>query len=178
MEIASKAMSCMEKNYKKTAKQLLCVFLSLSLLLSAVIAFSPFSSYKGFSYRLIKHAIEINAPAEKIFNFFGNSNNASLWSSFVDHITVLNPENFTNGTRGSIRRCFRNRNEKGMQWDELITEAAQNQKRGLSIYNLIGFAMTAEHLATEQLYERISEKKCRLTFTVFFKDAEPMIWEN
>ncbi len=38
--------------------------------------------------------------------------------------------------------------------------------------------MTAQHLATEQLYESITEKKCRLTFMVFFKDAKPTMWET
>ncbi len=170
-------MFYLEKTYKKMGKLFLYVFLFLSLLIAGVIAFSPYGSQKGFSYKLIKHSIDINAPAEKVFDFLGNSGNASRWSSFVSHITVLNLDSFTDGTTGSRRRCFRNKNEKGMQWDELITEAVPNQKRQLTIYNLKGFSMT-QNLATEQLYEPIRQKKCRLTFTVFFKDAKPTMWET
>ncbi len=159
-------------------KTFLYIFLFLSLLFAAVIAFSPYRSHQGFPYKLIKHSIDINAPVEKVYDFLGNSKNASRWSSFVNHITVLNQHNFTDGTAGSRRRCFRNANEKGMQWDELITEAESNQKRALSIYNLKDFSMTAQHLTTEQLYETISEKKCTLTFTVFFKDVKQTIWET
>lgn len=168
----------MEKNYKKMRKWFLYVFLFLSLLLVGVIAFSPYGSQQGFSYKLIKHSIDINAPVNKVFYFLGNSGNASRWSSFVDHITVLNPDSFADGTVGSRRRCFRNRNEKGMQWDELITEAVPSKKRQLTIYNLKDFSMKAQHLATEQLYVPLRENKCRLTFTVFFKYAKPTIWET
>lgn len=159
-------------------KIFLSIFLFLSLLLAAAIAFSPYGPKKGFAHKLIIYSTDINAPVEKVFTFLGNSGNASRWSSFVNHITVLNPESFTDGTVGSRRRCFKNGNEQGMQWDELITEAAIDKKRQLTIYNLHDFAMTAQHLATEQLYETISEKKCSLTFTVFFKDAKPTMWET
>lgn len=159
-------------------KSFLAIFLFLLLLLAAVIAFSPYGSKKGFAHKLIIHSTYINAPVGKVLNFLGNSGNASRWSSFVNHITVLNPESFTDGAVGSRRRCFRNGNEQGMQWDELITEAAINKKRQLSIYNLRDFSITAQHLAAEQLYETISEKKCRLTFTVFFKDVKQTIWET
>jgi uncharacterized protein YndB with AHSA1/START domain len=170
-------MFYLEKNYKKTGKRFLYLLLFLFLIIAGVVAFSPYGRQKGFSYKLIKHSIDINAPAERVFDFLGNSHNASRWSSFVSHITVLNPDSFTDGTSGSRRRCFRNKNEKGMQWDELIIEAAANKKRQLSIYNLKDFSMTAGHLATEQLYEVIGVNKCRLTFTVFFKDATPTIGE-
>lgn len=159
-------------------KLFLYILLFFSLLIAGVIAFSPYSSHKRFSNKLIKHSIDINAPAEKVFEFLGNSGNASRWSSFVSHITVLNSNSFADGTAGSRRRCFRYKNENGMQWDELITEAIPNKKRQLSIYNLKDFSMTAHHLATEQIYESISENKCRLTFTVFFKDAKPTVWET
>jgi hypothetical protein len=171
-------MFYMEKNYKKMTKRFLYVFLFLSLLLATTIVFSPYGFKKGFSYKLIKYPIDINAPAEKVFQFLGNSNNAALWSSFVNHITVLNRDSFADGTPGSRRRCYRDKSEKGFQWDELITEEVRNQKRQLTIYNLRNISITVQHLATEQLYEPINDKKCRLTFTVFFKDATPTIWET
>lgn len=41
-----------------------------------------------------------------------------------------------------------------------------------------GFFVTAEHLATEQRYEKIGDNKCSLTFTLFFKDTQPTWWES
>ncbi len=109
-------------------KLFLYILLFLSLLNAGVIALSPYGLQKGFSCKLMKHSIDINAPAEKVFDFLANFGNASRWSSFVSHITVLNPDSFTDGTAGRRRRCFRNKNEKGMQCDELITEAAPKKK--------------------------------------------------
>jgi hypothetical protein len=59
----------------------------------------------------------------------------------------------------------------------LITENIPNQKRQLEIYNLQDFPITANHLATEQLYEQTVSGTCKLTFTVFFKNAEPTFSE-
>jgi hypothetical protein len=82
------------------------------------------------------------------------------------------------GIPGSRRRCFCRADEKGKQWDELITEVIPDQKRQLTIYNLKYFPVTAKNLATEQLYETFSENKCRLTFTIFFKDEKPTLIEK
>ena len=91
---------------------------------------------------------------------------------------MLNPGSFSDGNTGSIRRCFRNNNKKGFVWDEVITGVVPNEKREMSIYNLKEVPITVQHLATCQLYETIKGTKCVLTFTVFFKDAKPTIWET
>ena len=103
-------MFYMEKNYKKIGKRLLYVFLFLCLFLAVVIGFSPYGFQKGFSYKLIKHSIDINAPVEKVFAFLGNSHNASRWSSFVNHITVLNRDSFTDGTIIEMKKDLRGMN--------------------------------------------------------------------
>lgn len=46
----------------------------------------------GFDYKLISHTVEINAPADSVFKFLGNSANAHRWSVFVDHISPLNSD--------------------------------------------------------------------------------------
>jgi len=150
------------------------------LLLSIVVIYftSPYRFHKGFSYKLIKQTIEIGAPAEKVYQFLGNSGNAAKWSVFVHHISPLNVDSVPDAAVGARRRCFRNADEKGTQWDELITENVLNKKRQLTIYNLKGFPMTAKNLATEQLYESLGNDKCRLSFTVFFKDTKPTLWET
>lgn len=138
-----------------------------------IIYASPFGNHEGFNYKLVKHTVDINAPAEKVFSFLGKSANASRWSVFVDHISPLNADSITDGKVGSTRRCFCRPDETGTKWDELITEVIPNHKRQLTIYNMQDFTMSEEGLATEQLYESPDPGKTRLTFTVFYKDRKP-----
>ena len=168
----------MEKKYRKRKKIALFSVILLLVLFAAAIFLSPYSSQEGFSYKLVKHTVEIDAPIENVFQFLGNSRNASRWSVFVNHITTLNPDSFPDGAVGCRRRCFCMANESGTQWDELVTENTANTKRQLICYNLQDFRMSAEHLATEQLYETLGTHKCKLTFTLFFKDVRPTLWES
>lgn len=139
---------------------------------------SPYGRKNAFRYRLIRQSTEINTSVDKVFSFVGNSKNASRWSVFVHHINTLNAGSVPDGLPGSRRRCFCNADEKGRQWDELITEVAPGKKRQLHIYNLKDFPATVNNLFTEQIYEKLTDEKCRLTFTVFFKDAEPGTMEE
>lgn len=168
----------MEKKFKRLKKFSLIIGLILIFLIVGMVVFSPYGAQKEFSYKLVKHSIEINAPVDSIFNFLGNSTNAKKWSVYVDHIIPLNTDSFPDGTPGSRRRCFCEKDETGIQWDELITEKIPNKKRQLVLYNLQGFPLTAQHLATEQLYEKAGDNKCSLTFTLFFKDVKPGPWES
>jgi len=164
----------MEKRFKNSwAKALLSVLTSITLVFTSMIYFSPFGKSDEAPYQLLKHSVVINAPVEKVFQYLGNSEHAAQWSVFVDHIIPLNTNEVADGKVGSIRRCFQQANETGMVWDEIISEVIPNKKRQLLIYNLKNFKMTADNLATEQQYEKIGEKKCRLSFTLFFKDVKP-----
>ena len=171
-------MPYMEKKYSKLKKWSIRVVILLIVLFSAIVLFSPYGSHEGFPYKLVKHTVEIEASVERVFKFLSNSTSASRWSVFVNHITTINPDSFPDGTVGCRRRCFCKQDETGIKWDELITEVVLNKKRQLVIYNLKDFPMTAEHLATEQIYEKVSDNKCSLTLTVFFKDVEPTLWEK
>ncbi len=159
-------------------KWLTIIFLAITFLFAVMILLSPYGMHKGFQYRLVNHTVVINTPVKDVFNFLGNSKNAWRWSVFVHHINPLNADSVPDGIPGSRRRCFCRADEKGMQWDELITEVIPYQKRQLTIYNFKHFPITAKNLATEQLYETLSENKCRLTFTFFFKDAKPTLIEK
>lgn len=144
----------------------------------AAIIFSPYGKQDGFSYRLVKHTVEIDAPVEKVFSFLGNSNNAKRWSVFVDHITPLNRDSFADGTPGARRRCFQQDDEKGIQWDEVITSVEKNKKRQLVCYALKDFPMSADNLATEQIYEELPGNRSRLTFTLFFYQDRSTWWNE
>jgi len=165
----------MEKrfNQKKLLKIASCVVLVILILFSGMIFFSPYGNAEGFSYKLIKNEITINAPLDSVYKFLGNSGNTPKWSVYVDHITPLNPEEFKDGTVGSRRRCFCYPDERGRRWDELITEVVPLKKRQLIIYNMIEFPLEAEGLATEQNYEKLDERSCKLIFLVFYKDKKP-----
>jgi hypothetical protein len=163
------------KRFKKT----LYIFLAATVLgMSAVILFSPYGNHPGFDYKLVLHSVEINAPPDSVFRFLGNSANASKWSVFVHHISPLNPDSFPDGTPGSRRRCYCQADEKGTRWDEVLTEVVPGKKRQILCYNLVDFTMTANDLATEQLYEPLGGNKCKLTFTVFYRHNQPTLWES
>lgn len=158
----------------KNKKRLRIAFIGLLILPVAaillMIAFSPYGSQESFAYKAVVNEVEIDAPDSVVFRYLGNSAHASGWSTFVDHITPLNPELKKDGEPGSIRRVFRQADEKGMTWDEMITIVEPNKRRQLTIYDIKNAAMDAEGLATEQIYERLSPNRTRLTFTLFFKD--------
>ena len=138
--------------------------------LTFVVLLSPYSKHDGNAYRSVRQTITINAAPEVVFSYLGNSANAAWWSVYVDHIVTLNCSQVKDGMPGSIRRCFKQANEKGIVWDELITVVEPARKRQLTIFNMVGFPVKAEGLASQQLYERVSGNSTRLTFTLFYLD--------
>lgn len=143
------------------------------LILIGLILFSPFKKQDGRTYPLLKCSIDIHVPVDSVFHYLGNSDNASNWSSFVDHIAPVNPEEFKDGTTGSVRRCFVQEDELGMRWDEEIIEIDSLKKRKLSIFNLKDFPMEASGLASEQIYTKVNDSIVNLSFTLFFDTESP-----
>jgi len=152
---------------KKVKKFILATVLLLLLVSGLLILFSPYHSENGL--KRVEHTIIINAPAAFVFDYLGNSENARVWSVFVDHITTLNGDQIEDGLAGSMRRCFVEADEQGMYWDEEILEVVSNKKRRLSIINMQGFPMSAKNLETEQIYVALDEGKCQLSLTLFFR---------
>lgn len=163
----------MPKRYPDIRKLLVGIAIFLTLAIAVLWFSSPFRRQQGFSVPVIQHTIEINAPADRVYRYLGNSQNAALWSVYVDHIAVLNDSLFADGTIGSRRRCFTKADETGKWWDEEIVENLPGTKRRLTIYNLNGFPLTANHLVTEQLYTPLENGHSRLTFAVFFSHPKP-----
>ncbi|GEM_PF-573458 len=152
--------------------------LAIAAGVAAMIVLSPYGRQEGFPFRLVKTTVEIDAAPDSVFRYLGNSDNARRWSVFVNHINTLNADSVPDGSVGSRRRAFCNADEKGRQWDELVSEVVPGKKRQLELSNYQDFPVTAEHMATDQIYEPLEgivEKhfkdigRCRLTFTVFFK---------
>jgi hypothetical protein len=150
----------------------------LFILLLLVIWFSPYGYDEKYGYKLIKNSVTINVSCDSAFQYLGNSENASRWSVFVDHIIPLNADEKPDGSPGSLRRCFAEADEKGSRWDEEITIVEKNKRRQLTIFNMENFSVSAEGLATEQLYQPVNDNCCELTFTVFYKDQNPTFLEE
>ena len=143
-----------------------------------MVVLSPFGNYQGHDYKLLKESILIDAPVEQVYAYLGNSDNASEWSIYVDHIATLNSDQISDGEQGSIRRCFVNANESGKRWDEEVLLVEFNTRRRLSCYNYVGFKVTAGTLNTEQIYEETKDGNCLLSFTLFFPPGESTFWKR
>lgn len=156
---------------RKLSKVAFYFALFVSVVLVLMVVFSPYS--RQGDQRMIAYSLVIDAPTELVFDYLGNSENASDWSVFVDHISTLNGGEIPDGSVGSIRRCFVHADESGTQWDEEIVVLIPYEKRRLTIFNMQDFPMTAAHLVTEQLYRKITDDQCELTFTVFYDQEHP-----
>lgn len=164
--------------FKRFRKWALWFFALVMTAMFLLLCFSPYGSKEGFSYKLIKESVVVDVSVDSAFRFLGNSDNARRWSVYVDHISTLNSIRTPDGTPGSIRRCFCNKNEKGQRWDELITLVEPNKRRQLTTFNLIDFPMQANGLASEQRYRKISKNRCEITFTLFFANHDPGFWDE
>jgi uncharacterized protein YndB with AHSA1/START domain len=145
--------------------------------IGAVLLLSPYKRFSNETRPDIRQSVIIDAPADSVYAYLGNSANAARWSVFVHHISPLNPDSVPDGSAGSLRRCFQRADETGLRWDEEILIAEPAKRRRLSIFNLIGFPANAKGLMTEQWYETTPDGRTRLTFTVFFLE-KPSAWDT
>ncbi|MDZ4759245.1 MAG: hypothetical protein SGJ10_14050 [Bacteroidota bacterium] len=151
------------------------IYITLIILLVIVFLtyfFSPFKGNDIYKHKAIVSTMEIKAPISKVFTYLSNSSNATKWSVYVHHITTLNSQEVVDGKIGCRRRCFQQADEQGVVWDELITEVIPEQKRQLVLYNMHGFSMQAEGLATEQLYTKVTDSTTSVSLTLFYKTGE------
>ena len=137
--------------------------------LAVVLAASPYRSHEGFPSRLIREAVEVAAPCERVHAYLGDSDNARDWSVYVDHITPLNADRVPDGARGSVRRSFKLADESGMRWDEYF-ELVEPLRRRLTVYNVRGAPAPSGELLTEQIYEPLDDEGCRVSFTLFLRE--------
>jgi hypothetical protein len=114
----------------------------------------------------VNESVVISAPVSEVWTYASNSNNAKEWSIFFDHISPL--PGIQDGQIGALRRCFRNANEQGPFWDEVVTEIVPEKLRQITTYNLTGFPMNfiveGQYVFVRQLYRQIDEKTSELAF--------------
>mgnify|MGYP002629280229 CR=1 FL=1 len=162
------------KRFKKIALWIL-VLITLAVILLIII--SPYK-YHEDDFRTVEASIAINAPVDSVFAYMSNSDYASDWSSYVDHIEPLNSDKIPDGKKYSVRRVFVSKNEKEARWDEKIKEVAPGKLRRLSIYNIQGLAMSADGLLTEQRYKKVGANKTRLSLVLYFKKEHRGLWNG
>ena len=156
----------------KTLRVAALKVITIISLITLMIAFSPYRTKKGFDKKLVHVEVFVRTPVDSVYDYLANSDNAGEWSSFVDHITPLNPLEYRDGQVGSKRRCYKKADESGIVWDEEILIAERNKRRRLSIFNMRGFPLKADRLMTEQLYRPIDNHNCALAFTLFYGSGQ------
>lgn len=150
----------------------------IALIFTLLYVINPFRYHSQYNEsRSIVHSVLIKASPDRVFNYLGNSANASNWSIFVHHITPINAQEVPDGKVGSIRRCFTRADETGSRWDETILIVEPSKRRRISCYNLMDFAMTADNLCTEQIYRDLGNNQIELVFTVFYLE-KPDQWTD
>lgn len=125
----------------------------------------------------VSESVIIDAPVEKTWEYASNSLEAVNWSIYFDHISPLNG-GAPDGQVGSLRRCFRNKDESGYAWDEVIINVDPLKLRQIVTYNFINYPFTFvhenEYVFVRQIYESLGEDKSKLTFeTMTRKDGNP-----
>lgn len=115
----------------------------------------------------ISESVEIDAPVSATWKYASNSLEAVNWSIYFDHITPL-PGPIPDGQIGSLRRCYRNKDESGYAWDEVIINTEPEKLRQIVTYNFINFPFrwvhSGEYVFVRQLYESLGPERSKLTF--------------
>ena len=114
----------------------------------------------------VSETIIIEAPLEMVWDYISDSTSAKEWSVFFDHISPL--PGVQDGEVGSLRRCYRNANEKGFTWDEVTTAIEFQKMRQITTFRVRsrpwGFTTKDGYVFVRQLYKKIDENRTELTF--------------
>lgn len=121
-----------------------------------------------------KSTIVINASREDVWQYMSENHHAKMWSVFFDHITTLESDDpaIQEGGIGSVRRCFRHADEKGISWDEVTVKVEPYQFRQIHTYNIQNWPyedFNALEFNVYQYYESISDSQTRLSFATDLK---------
>ncbi len=126
----------------------------------------------------ISASVDIDRPVSEVWAYVSDTTKANQWSIYFHHISNI-PNEFADGSVGSIRRCYRNENEAGVFWDEKVLFVKSEKTRIIYSYNFNGYyAETKTYSAyVLQHYEVISKNKTRLTFKTQ-ASAEMTTWDR
>jgi len=133
----------------------------------------------------VESEVIISESLDKVWSYNSNDENAKDWSIFFAKIEPCSfddcPENkeFSSGSIGSIRRCFRNEDERGLFWDEKTLDSWISDSeayRQIMTYNINGYgSKTIQEkfrLNVEQFYNEIEKDKTSLKFRVTYSQDQ------
>lgn len=129
---------------------------------------------EGLAWKIsVRESVVINAPVDQVWKYASDSTQAVNWSVYFDHISPL-AGGFSDGLVGSLRRSFRNKNEKGEYWDEIVTEVQNQKLRQIVTYNFtnypLRFVHKNEYVFVRQHYQALDEKTSKLSFETFHRE--------
>lgn len=159
----------MSQNITPILRNIFLLVLGVFLLLS--ISAWIFSPYKD----KVVSTVGIDMPCESAFDYLGNSDNASSWSTFVAFIETTNENVISDGEVGSKRMCYTEWDQSGFKWEEEVLEKIEDEYRKLSCYNFQGLWLRAPILKTEQIYSK-TDYGCQVQFTLDFMYT-PSLWD-
>ena len=139
------------------------------VILGLLYLFSPFGKNQDIEEWELEEHVLIESNIDSVYAYLSNSENASDWSSYIDHITPLNSDSILDGELGSLRRCFKQKTEGGIVWDEEIIKIQETPTlyRELSIFNLQNFPLQTTELTTRQHYHKLNNNSTQLTFGLY-----------
>jgi hypothetical protein len=128
----------------------------------------------------VSGSVIIDAPIEVVWAYASDSNKAIDWSVYFHHISPL-PGEHSDGNLGSLRRCFRNSDETGQRWDEVIIDVIPFESRQIVTYNFHDygwkFITDSAYVFVRQVYKKISHTQTELTFqTISAPHFSPIKW--
>ena len=130
------------------------------LLIFLLIPAATFFYAKRSSY-----TVTINAPIEEVWTYASDSSKAVDWSVYFTHISAL--PGIEDGKVGSLRRCFRRKDETGIMWDEEVIRIKPFEYREIRTFNIKGFPdrdFAQLEFKVHQRYRKIDENTTALTF--------------
>jgi len=133
----------------------------------------------------------IEAPLDAVWDYNSDDENAKNWSVFFAKIVPCPDKdcpsniNLKPGEIGSIRRCYRNQNEKGVFWDEITLESYKRQSlayRKIITHNINGYRSESlknqAEFVVEQKYKELGKSSTELTFSVKLQKPDQLRVNN
>lgn len=119
----------------------------------------------------ISHSVEIAAPVAAVWQYLSDSENAKEWSTFFSHIraSAQTDQGIKDGDIGSLRRCFREKSESVLWWDETVLQINPLKERIIYTYHLKGFwplwITRGSSFFVKQSYRDLGNGKSSLSFS-------------
>jgi hypothetical protein len=114
-----------------------------------------------------------------VWDYVGDSGNAAEWSVYFHHISPLS-HGSSDGTLGSVRRCYRMPDQTGVTWDEEVVRLTPLRERRIRVYNIAGgklgrFASGVELWVVQRYDQAEQGRRCTLTFSTGIDESHGLL---